>query len=491
MEDYAIEGYKLLDRIGEGTYGDVYKAVSLADKKVYAIKFIRFRETSLSNGVSLSTIREIRFLKSTDNKNIVKLFRIVSPDVNEYMKYSELKPICMVMDYVEHDMWGLLQLAKELKLAIYSPIHVKWYMFQILSALSYLHSNMILHRDLKTSNILVTNNHVVKLTDFGLARKLKYGGDQRYTTVVMTLWYRPPELLLGESHYGCEADIWSAGCIFGELLVGSPIFPTHSDNEVEELHVIFKSCGTPDDNYILHLLQSKNIEMKSYPPNLKNYLTQRSKVVGTCNPSWITDEVMDLLLQMLQISPSKRKTADELLQHPYFDEVRDHPPDIPPFAPSLDTHRFQVKSRVHSTRSGGAPNPPSKNGLGVFEGATERRAAPGLRLNIGSISVPPGANGRREALPSPFASAATSCGTSRGTDREATSGEKNGEKTGEMTGETIDETTDETTDAMIDAMTGGVAGSVGTLAFPTIVTPLDAIVPADMIPLGGVSPTSF
>ena len=115
----------------------------------------------------------------------------------------------------------------------YSPIHVKWYMFQILSALSYLHSNMILHRDLKTSNILVTNNHVVKLTDFGLARKLKYGGDQRYTTVVMTLWYRPPELLLGESHYGCEADIWSAGCIFGELLVGSPIFPTHSDNEVD------------------------------------------------------------------------------------------------------------------------------------------------------------------------------------------------------------------------------------------------------------------
>ena len=83
----------------------------------------------------------------------------------------------------------------------YSEIHVKWYMYQILCALDYLHKNMIMHRDLKTSNILVTNNHVVKLTDFGLARKLKYGDDIRYTNNVMTLWYRPPELLLGGTNY--------------------------------------------------------------------------------------------------------------------------------------------------------------------------------------------------------------------------------------------------------------------------------------------------
>ena len=91
---------------------------------------------------------------------------------------------------------------------------------------------MIMHRDLKTSNILVTNNHVVKLTDFGLARKLKYGDDIRYTNNVMTLWYRPPELLLGETNYKTEADIWSAGCIFGELLTGTPVFPTFKEDEV-------------------------------------------------------------------------------------------------------------------------------------------------------------------------------------------------------------------------------------------------------------------
>lgn len=116
--------------------------------------------------------------------------------------------------------------------ASYSSIHVKWYMFQLLKALAYLHENMIMHRDLKTSNVLVSNTHIIKLTDFGLARKLKYGDSVRYTNNVMTLWYRPPELLLGETHYTTSADIWSAGCIFGELLAGTPIFPTHSGDEV-------------------------------------------------------------------------------------------------------------------------------------------------------------------------------------------------------------------------------------------------------------------
>ena len=105
-------------------------------------------------------------------------------------------------------------------------------MFQLLKALAYLHENMIMHRDLKTSNVLVSNTHIIKLTDFGLARKLKYGDSVRYTNNVMTLWYRPPELLLGETHYTTSADIWSAGCIFGELRAGTPIFPTHSGDEV-------------------------------------------------------------------------------------------------------------------------------------------------------------------------------------------------------------------------------------------------------------------
>ena len=203
----------------------------------------------------MSTIREIHFLRSIDNKNIVKLYDIVSPDgsalfasitiVNLSLEYSKLNPICMIMEYVEHDMWGFLQYTRDKKLALYVPSrsvmhryskdHVRWYMYQFLQALSYLHKNMIMHRDLKTSNLLLTNKHEIKLTDFGLARQLQFGDKNRYTTEVMTLWYRPPELLLGKSEYITEADVGSAGCIFGELLACGPLFPTHSDSKVSEL----------------------------------------------------------------------------------------------------------------------------------------------------------------------------------------------------------------------------------------------------------------
>ena len=182
----------------------------------------------------------------------MKLYDIVSPEgsvffalitiVNLSLEYSKLSPICMIMEYVEHDMWGFLQYTRGKKLALYRPPcsvthryskdHVRWYMYQFLQALSYLHANMIMHRDLKTSNLLLTNKHEVKLTDFGLARQLQYGDSNRYTTEVMTLWYRPPELLLGKSEYRTETDIWSAGCIFGELLACGPLFPTHSNSKV-------------------------------------------------------------------------------------------------------------------------------------------------------------------------------------------------------------------------------------------------------------------
>ncbi|KAF5270974.1 hypothetical protein FQA39_LY08277, partial [Lamprigera yunnana] len=144
--------------------------------------------------------------------------------------------IFIVMDYLEHDLKSLIEIMRGKKQS-FTAAEVKCLMKQLLCAIAYLHDNWILHRDLKTSNLLLSQNGILKVGDFGLARE--YGSPLKvYTPIVVTLWYRAPELLLGIKPYSTTIDVWSVGCIFGELALMNAVFPGKS--EIDELHRIFK-----------------------------------------------------------------------------------------------------------------------------------------------------------------------------------------------------------------------------------------------------------
>lgn len=170
-------------------------------------------------GFPLTAIREIMILKRLNHKNIINLLEIVTSKPSEKNKFRG--NVYLVFEYMEHDLSGLISRKYDFTLPI-----IKGIMKQILLGLEYLHENNIIHRDIKGANILLNNRGEVKLADFGLARL--HNPDNRivkvYTNRVVTLWYRSPELLLGEHNYGPAIDMWSVGCVFVELLQGSPPF---------------------------------------------------------------------------------------------------------------------------------------------------------------------------------------------------------------------------------------------------------------------------
>ena len=185
------------------------------------------------NGFPVTCLREIHTLMRSDHPNIVRLHEIVvTPTFSN---------IFMVMEYVEHDLKTLLENMK----STFLPGEIKTIMLQLLSAIDFLHSNWIVHRDLKTSNLLMNNRGHIKVADFGLART--FGSPLgRLTQLVVTLWYRAPELLLGETKYTTSIDMWSIGCIFAELFDKVPLF--RGRGEMDQLAKIFNVLGTPNEN---------------------------------------------------------------------------------------------------------------------------------------------------------------------------------------------------------------------------------------------------
>jgi cyclin-dependent kinase 8/11 len=244
--------YNILGFISSGTYGRVYKAQSVESESVmYAIK--KFKpdkegDVITYTGISQSAIREIALNREISHENVVALKEVILED----------KSIYMVFDYAEHDFLQVIHhYSQTLRIQIQSQV-LKSLVYQLLNGLVYLHSTHILHRDLKPANILITASGTVKIGDLGLARLIHkplqplFAGDK----VVVTIWYRAPELLMGAKHYNKAIDCWAVGCVFAELASLRPIFKGEEAKldskknvpfQRDQLLKIFEVLGTPDE----------------------------------------------------------------------------------------------------------------------------------------------------------------------------------------------------------------------------------------------------
>ncbi|KAI9591216.1 kinase-like domain-containing protein [Syncephalis fuscata] len=230
----SVDRYERLNRIDEGSYGVVYRARDRETGEIVALKRLKCEHQDRV-GFPVTDLREIHTLLWVKHENIV--------NVREIVVGSGTPPkVFIVMDFLEHDL-------KTLMTGMRSPFmqsEVKTLMLQLLSAVSTLHRNWIIHRDLKTSNLLMNNRGRVKVADFGLARK--FGSPLNAMTIpVVTLWYRAPELLLGAKEYTTAVDMWSIGCIFGEMLLNEPMIPGRG--EIDQLNKIFQLLGTPNEEF--------------------------------------------------------------------------------------------------------------------------------------------------------------------------------------------------------------------------------------------------
>lgn len=279
------------------------------------------------------------------------------------------------MDFLEHDLKTLLEDMDE----PFLPSETKTLMLQIVSATSYLHENWILHRDLKTSNLLLNNRGEIKLADFGMAR---FTGNPRpkLTQLVVTLWYRAPELLLGAEEYDSEIDIWSLGCIFAELLTKDPLL--QGKNEVDQLSKIFALLGTPTSETWPGFRSLPNA--KALHPVLSKSATTSSSLTASKFP-YLTTSGLRLLSSMLSMNPAERPSAPQILRHPYFKE--DPRPKAKEMFPTFPSKAGQEKRRRRVTPRapgrGDAPKLDEQEFAGIFAGRADEEHGAGFSLRLG------------------------------------------------------------------------------------------------------------
>uniref|UniRef100_A0A8B9LNA2 cyclin-dependent kinase n=1 Tax=Astyanax mexicanus TaxID=7994 RepID=A0A8B9LNA2_ASTMX len=331
----SVEEFQCLNRIEEGTYGVVYRAKDKKTDEIVALKRLKMEKEK--EGFPITSLREINTILKAQHTNIVT--------VREIVVGSNMDKIYIVMNYVEHDLKSLMETMKQ----PFLPGEVKTLMIQLLRGVRHLHDNWILHRDLKTSNLLLSHKGILKIGDFGLARE--YGSPLKpYTPVVVTLWYRSPDLLLGAKEYSTAVDMWSVGCIFGELLTQKPLFPGKS--EIDQINKIFKDLGSPSEKIwpgYNELPAVKKMTFTEYP---YNNLRKRFGAL-------LSDQGFDLMNKFLTYCPAKRISADEALKHEYFRETP------LPIEPSMFP-TWPAKSEQQRVKRGTSPQPP-EGGLGYSQ----------------------------------------------------------------------------------------------------------------------------
>ncbi|KIW14771.1 hypothetical protein PV08_07556 [Exophiala spinifera] len=364
-----VSQYETLNSIEEGSYGFVSRARKKSSGAIVALKRLKMHNEA-TEGFPVTGLREIQTLQSCRHDHVVKLLEVVMGD--------SLRDVYLVMEFLEHDLKTLLEDMAE----PFLPSETKQLMLQLVSATEYLHSNWIMHRDLKTSNLLLNNRGEIKLADFGMARYAGHPRPQRLTQLVVTLWYRAPELLLGAEEYDFEIDIWSVGCIFAEFLTREPLF--QGNTEVDQLSRIFALLGTPTNETWPGFRSLPNAKAL-HPILSKSSSSSSSSSLSVSKFPYLTNSGLRLLASMLSMDPSGRPSATEILSHPYFKE--DPRPKAKEMFPTFPSKAGQEKRRRRATPQapvrGDAPKLDEREFEGIFAGRADEERGAGFALRLG------------------------------------------------------------------------------------------------------------
>jgi len=308
IDAHILERYEIIQKLGKGAYGIVWKArdKNSSSEDVIALKkvFGAFQNATDAQ----RTFREIIFLQElADHENIITLIDVIKADND--------KDIYLTFECMETDLHAVI------RANILEDIHKQFIIYQTLKALKYMHTGMVIHRDMKPSNLLLNSECLVKVADFGLARSVDFkdkepGRHPVLTDYVATRWYRAPEILLGSTNYTKGVDMWSVGCILGELLGGKPMFPGTST--MNQLDRIIEVTGRPSPADIEAIQSEFAGTMLDSLPDVE------PRSLHSMYPN-ASEEAIDLLHKLLMFNPEKRITAEQALEHPYLAQF--HNPD--------------------------------------------------------------------------------------------------------------------------------------------------------------------
>eukprot|EP00747_Dinoflagellata_sp_TGD_P164001 gnl/TRDRNA2_/TRDRNA2_183343_c0_seq1.p1 gnl/TRDRNA2_/TRDRNA2_183343_c0~~gnl/TRDRNA2_/TRDRNA2_183343_c0_seq1.p1 ORF type:complete len:317 (+),score=68.77 gnl/TRDRNA2_/TRDRNA2_183343_c0_seq1:43-993(+) len=290
--------YELLEKtvLGEGTYGKVYKARINRTGEAVAMKNMKL--DAQEEGVPSTAIREIALLKELSHPNVVRLLDV----------FCKPNKLVLVFEFLEND---LKKYMKALNGRL-TPATIKSFGYQLCKGVEFCHSNRIIHRDIKPQNLLIDSRMRLKIADFGLARAFTVPVP-KYTHEVVTVWYRPPEILLGSPLYSVPVDLWSIGCVLAEMATGAPLFA--GDSEIDTIFKIFQKLGTPTE-----AMWPGVSELPDFKPTFPKWQPRGwAQIRNTA--AQVGPDGIDLLERLMSYDPKKRLSARRTLSHAYFADV--------------------------------------------------------------------------------------------------------------------------------------------------------------------------